>query len=147
MRDLSRLGDKLNKLKEYFATEPSLEGVYLFGSFGTPEENALSDIDFGLIFNQAGKKQELWDLMALEAVLSRILERDDVDVVNLNTAPVSIRFAAITTGELIFVRDPYKVADFREQTIDYYLDYKPILDKMQRDFMASWQEGGADDTR
>ncbi|MDI3280340.1 MAG: nucleotidyltransferase domain-containing protein, partial [Bacillota bacterium] len=142
-RNLHCLGDRLEKVKEYFAAQSSIEGVYLFGSFGTSLETPLSDIDFGLIFAEGEEDKGLWELLEIEGALSLLLEREKVDVVNLNTAPAAVRFAAISEGDLVFARDPGRVEDFREQTIDYYLDYQPVLAKMYRDYEEHLREGSS----
>jgi predicted nucleotidyltransferase len=112
--------DKKERLQKYFAGEPDIIAVYLFGSYGTERESPLSDIDFAVLFTEE-VKVDLMREMGIMAQISAILKIEEVDLVNLNQAPVLLQHEAIK-GELIFERDENQVADFEQRVLTFSYD-------------------------
>ncbi len=132
MRRNERINEMVKKIEDFFSKEKRIAAVFLFGSFGTEFENSFSDIDIGIIFMpdiQVGLEDEL----DLDARLSLFLKTDQIDLVNLNKAPIQLRFNAIKDGDLIYERDNTVTSDFIENTYRYYLDYSYHLKKLKRE--------------
>jgi len=125
------------KLRPYFKDKKNVLLVILFGSFGTPDETTLSDIDIAVLLED---KIALMDELKLSADLSIILKRDDVDLVLLRNAPVNIAHKALSTGRIIYKGDHLKVADFVEETLNAYRDYGYRLRKIDNEFDERLQE-------
>lgn len=119
------------KLLQYFKDNKSVLLVLLFGSFGSPDETAVSDIDIAVLLDD---KISLMDELKLSADLSMILKRDDVDLVLLRSAQVNIAHKALSTGRVIYKGDHLKVADFIEDTLNAYRDYGYRLRKIDHEF-------------
>lgn len=132
------LRDKLAGLRQYFASNDPIMTVYLFGSFGTPRYvPSLSDLDLAIVFDA---DQSLLEELKISAGISVLLEREDVDVVNLNQARVDLCHEIISKGEIIYERDKIKTADFVEQTLKHYFDYGIPLKEMKEEFLAGLKE-------
>lgn len=137
------LGDKLPALLDYFASNESINTVYLFGSFGTPHYViSLSDIDMAVLFDD---NISLMQELKTNANISMILQRDDVDVINLNTVRVDLCHEILSTGEIFYEKDKIRTADFVEQTLKHYFDYGIPLKKMREEFLETLKGGTAQD--
>lgn len=139
MRDLSgKLGIKLKELQEFFRNRQDIAAVYIFGSFGTEFEHQFSDLDFGIVFSTASIRFE--DELRLAALLSQLLKRDDIDIVNLNKAPINLRYRVISEGDLIIEGSYESHSDFLEQTYKRYLDFLPDLLNFRREYGEALKE-------
>ena len=78
--------EKIQKINKLFSGYPQVAAVYLFGSYGTEFQLPSSDIDIGIVFE---KTPDLKEELDLEAELSSILHSDNIDLVNLNRAPLN----------------------------------------------------------
>lgn len=97
--------------------------AYLFGSF--LEGGPFRDVDVGLYLSDTPKDNFLETGAALSQHLSRELGVP-ADVRNLNVAPVSFLYHVIR-GRLIFEKDEELRTRVVEQTIQRYLDLKPLI--------------------
>lgn len=131
MRDLSGLKNKLVDLISFFAKNENILTVYLFGSYGTKNQNALSDIDIAVLFET---NPPLLDELYISAEVCSVLGRDDVDLVNLKAAPVLLQHQIVATGEKIFERAPEHTQDFIEEMLEEHHDYAVIMQKFHEDF-------------
>lgn len=95
---------------------PELIAVYRFGSFGTPEERADSDIDLGL---QADHLLDPVMLFHLAGDLATLAGRD-VDLVDMIRCSTVMRAQIVATGELIYCRDRYLCEDFATTAYSRY---------------------------
>lgn len=139
------LQDKLPALLDYFASNDTITTVYLFGSFGTPHYvPSLSDLDLAVIFCS---DKSILEEMKISADITILLEREDVDVVNLNKARVDLCHEIISSGEIIYEKDKRKTADFVEKTLQHYFDYGISLKKIQEDFLEALKEETVTDDR
>lgn len=120
--------EKKELLKEYFINEKDIIAVYVFGSHGTDLETPLSDIDFAILFadsHEADLKRE----MEIMARLTLILKEEEIDLVNLNQAPICLQHEIIKTGDLIYEEDEAKIADFVRYVLTFYYDEKIRAEK------------------
>ena len=137
------LRDKLPLLLDYFTSDSTILTVYLFGSFGTSNYvPPLSDLDLAIVFDN---DKTLMEEMKISADISTMLEREDVDIVNLNKARVDLCHDIISTGDLIHEKDKIKTADFVEQTLKFYFDYGITLKMIREDFLESLKEDSISD--
>ncbi len=138
MRRADKLGEKLADLQEFFQNQKNIAAVYLFGSFGTEFAHSFSDIDLGIVFQPPDVG--LMNEMKLEADLTRLLNKDEIDVVNLNKAPVSLQYKAVTEGELLHEGSYEAHSDFLEMVYKRYLDYLPDLEAYEREYEKALKE-------
>jgi len=124
-------------LRSYFGTRDDVLLAILFGSFGTAEEHARSDIDIAVLLKN---DIPLMDELKMSFDLSSLLDRDDVDLVLLRSASVTISHRALSTGRVIFERDRLQTADFVEATINHYRDFGFRLKQIDADFDEKLRE-------
>lgn len=121
----------MKKLRDYFSSKPNILLAILFGSHNTEFQREDSDIDFALLFEE---NINILEEMELLKDLSRILSYENVDLTNLNKAPVSLQFEALR-GEIIYEKDFNKTSDFMEYVFKRYADFLPVIKSFERDFL------------
>jgi predicted nucleotidyltransferase len=124
-------------VRDVLAYYPAVQGIYLFGSYGTADERPDSDVDIALLLppNEAKRAGHL-ALSDLHHHLSTALSRD-VDL--LNAPLVSTVFQkAIIFGELIYCADRYAVDEFEMLTLSYYQK----LNEERAEILAEFQRTG-----
>ena len=73
---------------EYFAKRDDIIFAYLFGSYAKEKQTHLSDIDIAVYIRE--KKGISDKKLKILMDLSRLLKTDDIDLVILNEAPISM---------------------------------------------------------
>ena len=106
-------------IRTTLAYYPIVQGIYLFGSYGTTDERHDSDIDIALLL-PPGEAEQIGSLVMSDLQLQmEIALGRDVDL--LNARLVSTVFQkAIIFGELIYCADRYAVDEFEMLTLSYY---------------------------
>ena len=99
---------------------PAVQGIYLFGSYGTDDEWPDSDIDIALLLppEQSVKEENLILSQCrfdLEDALSKA-----VDLLNARQVSTVFQVEIISHGELIYCADRYAVDEFEMLVISYY---------------------------
>ncbi|MBI5298837.1 MAG: nucleotidyltransferase domain-containing protein [Deltaproteobacteria bacterium] len=96
---------------------------FLFGSVATSRANKLSDIDIAFLPKRTlTHRQE--DALFLE--ISGKFHRDDMDLVNLAEAPLSLQYSVINGGKIITCFDKKLLYNFIVKTRSLYLDTMAI---------------------
>ncbi|ADL43302.1 DNA polymerase beta domain protein region [Caldicellulosiruptor obsidiansis OB47] len=113
--------NKLPELISFFKVRDDIVAVWIVGSYGTKYQTENSDIDLAILFS---KEISFFDELDLEVQICDILQTDKVDIINLNKAPLTLQFKAISEGREIIKKDPIKVADFEEVVLDLYQDHE-----------------------
>jgi len=129
----------LKAVRDYLSRQEDIVAVYMFGSFGTEFHNKFSDLDLGVVF-QPGKLPDLGRELSIEAELSLLLGIERIDLVNLNRAPVQLRFKAVAKGTILFEADANALANFLEDTYRIYGDYQVDLETYYREYRKALQE-------
>ena len=112
-----------------------MAAVLLYGSHATPQQTPLSDIDLAVV---APPGQQL-DQLSLSGNVADLVG-DDVSLTLLNDAPLPFRFRVLADGRPLFVFDEAGLADFTEQTLHYYHDFRPDYEAMLRDYDQALRE-------
>jgi uncharacterized protein len=113
-----------------------IAAVYLFGSLATETATSLSDVDIAVLFDRRVEPEEFRRLEGeLFFELSKRLHTDEIDLVILNVAPLSIRYGVLQGRQLIYYSDQHQVIDFENETILVYLDFKPYREELNREFL------------
>lgn len=125
----------LDDLKKYFKSNSNIIAAWFIGSYGTEMQTENSDIDIALLFDQpVGIMQE----MDVSCKISEVVEFDNIDTINLLSAPITLQFKVINEGRTIYEKDYYKVCDFMEEVFNRYRDEKYYLDRFMQDFYESY---------
>jgi predicted nucleotidyltransferase len=116
--------------------DEAVVAVYFFGSFSTKNVTPLSDIDIAILYKDALEETKTSNLHAeVFGKLADLLRTEEIDLINLNTAPLSFRYNIIKDGQLIYYSNKDKVIDFHSETVTYYLDFKPYREEINRAFI------------
>lgn len=121
---------RMGALQECLRGIPGLATAYLFGSYGTPYQTPLSDVDLALVFRRDAVPSFKHELEFLGMILDALGE-EDVSVTILNRANVIFQFRVLQTGRLLHCADPIALADFVEEVLgrhaDFAIDYEAFL--------------------
>ena len=124
---------QLNALSQVGQTYPALQAIFLFGSQTDGYARPNSDIDLGLLTDDP---LTLSTRLKLEVALCQALERENLDCILLNQAPILLRFRAIQ-GQILYEKNPILVSDFMQNTMHEYYDFQHVLNTYQREFANS----------
>jgi uncharacterized protein len=114
MADLSPI------IKTILAHHPTVQAVYLFGSYGTADERPESDADIALLL-PAGEAKKAGSLVAtdLQSEISGIIGRN-VDLINLRQVSTVLQKEVIMAERRIFEGDLRAAEEFEMLTLSYY---------------------------
>jgi uncharacterized protein len=102
---------------EYY---PDVQGIYLFGSYGTADEWPDSDVDIALLIQPLeAKKTGTLVMSELHTVLESLL-RKDVDLVNLRLVSTVLQKEVVAADRRIFAGDEYAADEFEMLTLSLY---------------------------
>lgn len=99
-----------------------LVAVYLYGSYGTPFQTPLSDVDLALVFAEEQVPQARQHLELIGRI-TETLQEDDVSVTILNSAPLAFQHKVLAEGRRLLLLDEIAHADFVERTVTRYCDF------------------------
>jgi predicted nucleotidyltransferase len=106
-------------LRQVVEQMPGVRLAVLFGSAARGEEDARSDLDVGVLFEEGR------DLGAvLEVALCRATRRT-VDLVRLDSAPPLLRFEIARDGRVLVERAAHAWSDFRARAMIDWWDWAP----------------------
>ncbi|MDU9048166.1 MAG: nucleotidyltransferase domain-containing protein [Candidatus Electrothrix sp. Rat3] len=108
----------LSKAEKVWQSSPALIAAWSFGSAQDGKIAFGSDLDIALLF---AEQPEFETLCNIRADLQEVLELEDVDLMNLNSASVISAMEAIS-GTPLFCRDLGKRAEFASLISRQYED-------------------------
>ena len=130
--DVSSRWDELRRTLE---DVDGLAAVYLYGSYGTPYQTPLSDVDLALIFRRPSERS--WRQKArLTGEIMAALDEEDVSVSFLDEAPVAFQHKVIAEGRLLYLFDEEVHADFLARTFSRYSDFAVAEARFLREYDA-----------
>ncbi len=112
------------ELKKMLEADKDIIFGYLFGSYGRDNPNPLSDIDIAVYL--ADNVDLFEKKMELIGAINIILETDEVDLLILNNAPLSLQMEVISKGRLLLSKNENKRLDFMAKTYSMYCDTEPL---------------------
>lgn len=126
---------KINKeeIASLFRVYPFITAAYQFGSTARGQEGPLSDLDIAILVDDKQALSDL-ELLRIELLLAYELQRQlavsEVDLITLNRQRLSLQYAVLRTGKLIYEADPQYRISFAQKVIQAYLDFQPTLELM-----------------
>lgn len=134
---LADLGDAL-------ADVPGLIAAYLYGSYGTPDQTPLSDVDLALVF-APGEEPAPGQLLDITGRAISHLGEDDASITVLNKTNPILQFRVIDTGRLLFCRDEAALADFKAGVFtrhaDFRIDYEAFCREYDEALVEEYGDG------
>jgi predicted nucleotidyltransferase len=113
-----------------------ISAAYFFGSFGSGDVKPLSDIDLAVLFDENLNHHEMVALEnKLRVDIEEVLHTDEVDIVILNTAPLSIQYGTLNNMTMITCEDSGQMVKYFDNTVLKYLDILPYRTEMNREFV------------
>ena len=110
--------------------------VVFFGSQVTGYTHPESDIDIGVVFG-AAPKDMLKSYAGIEdALRPRFKKKARIQIVDLETTPLSLRFKAIENGKLLYAESAKYFVSYREKSALEYFDFKPVEDYCKKVFLG-----------
>ncbi|GIW48829.1 MAG: nucleotidyltransferase [Caloramator sp.] len=122
---------KISKLVDFFKDREEVEAVFVIGSYGTEYQREDSDIDFAILFN---KEVDILTELEIEANISEIISFENIDLVNLKKAPITLQKKAINEGREIYVRDFNRLCDYIEYVYKRYRDEIYFINNFYKDY-------------
>jgi predicted nucleotidyltransferase len=110
------------------SADKSLRFIALFGSHAKGKGRAKSDIDVGFLFDFDAPP----DLIELTNSVNRLLQMDNVDVVDLGKASPLLRYAAAQNGTLLYEREPGSFTRFFSLSYRMYVDTRKLREARDR---------------
>lgn len=117
---------ELEKLKPDFkkiAEKYGIDMLVLFGSQATGKTHPKSDVDIGYVSSESF---ELNTLFKIENDLSLLLQRDDVEVVNLRRISPVMKKIIADEGVLLYEKKPGTFIGYRMYAFKLYVETKPL---------------------
>jgi uncharacterized protein len=116
---------------EYLQSQSDLQFAYLFGSFAKGKTTPLSDVDIAIYLSD--KKKLLFRKIEIFGELTNILKTDEIDLVLLNTAPLTLKMKILENKQVIIDKKPFLRYRFESLVMREYFDFsfleKAILEK------------------
>jgi uncharacterized protein len=114
--------EELRKRLSPLFADKSLRFVVLFGSQAKSKGRVRSDIDVGFLFDTSP------DPIELTNNVNRLLQTDNVDVVDLGRASPLLRYAAAQNRAILYEREPGLFTRFFSLSYRQYVDTKKLRD-------------------
>ncbi len=118
---METLTPPLRAVVDVASRQPGLSLLVLHGSRARNEATSNSDWDFGYL------SDERFDPDALRADLTRVLETEHVDLVDLERASAQLRFRAARDGQILFAVDERTFPRFWHAAVEFWCDAGPLL--------------------
>ena len=119
----------------YLQSRSDIDFAYLFGSFGKGKPLPLSDVDIAIYLREALDVQE--KKMEILGVLMDLLKTDEIDLVILNEATITLRMKILESKKVIVDHNPFLRHHFESLTMREFFDFS-IVEKaiLERRFLS-----------
>jgi predicted nucleotidyltransferase len=129
----------LPDLPTLFQKWDEVVAAYLFGSHARGCVGPLSDVDVAVLFDEGADIDHIYLKLCVE--VSKALHTDEVDLLILNKAPVTLKHKVLKEGKMLFCRDEIKRIRFQVKVINDYIDTKPLRDMYNRELFKRIKKG------
>ena len=121
----SKLPDNIQELlphaQAYLRARKDVLFAYLFGSLARRKPSSLSDVDIAVYLSKYADVLE--KKMEILGRLIELLETDEIDLVILNSAPLTLRIRILETKKVIVDNAPFLRHDYESLTMREYFDF------------------------
>ncbi|MCA1797226.1 MAG: nucleotidyltransferase domain-containing protein [Geobacteraceae bacterium] len=103
----------------------NIVAIYLFGSCATGQVSPISDVDIAVLLKGNDKTDAHRFRFAFYADMSRVLQRNDIDVVILNTSKnLILQDTIVREGRLLYSADDEARIAYEVRTMHMCMDFK-----------------------
>jgi len=113
--------DRIPKAIEYLRSRSDILFAYLFGSFGRGRPLPLSDVDIAVYLKEPIDVQE--KKMEILGALIDLLQTDEIDLVILNRAPLTLKRKILDNKKAIVDNVPFQRHQYESLTMREYFDF------------------------
>lgn len=113
--------DNLPKAEAYLKSRPDVYFAYLFGSLAKGKPLPLSDVDIAVYLSESSDMLE--KKLEMLGALVDLLETDEIDLVILNEAPLTLRMKILENKKLISDNSPFLRHGYESLTMREYFDF------------------------
>jgi len=117
--------EHVDQLRSVFAEHPAVRAAYLFGSEATDRSQSNSDVDLAVVVDEG--RWDSSDKIQLITECMDAAERDRVDIVVLNGAPLVLQFEAVRPNRPLYGAADFDHGDFFSRILRMYWDFVPYL--------------------
>jgi len=110
---------KIGFLTDLFMQDSNIIFAYLFGGLARDQRKPLSDVDLVIYVNNVRRLNYL----SLFAKISEILCTDEIDLVVLNSAPVSLAGRSLQTRKMLVDKDPFLRHKYESRILREFFDF------------------------
>lgn len=111
---------KIDSLAGFFLKDSNIVFAYLFGGLLKDRQNPLRDIDVAVYVKNI-KKLEYLELFGN---IANVLGTDEIDLVILNNAPLSLTGRVLQNREVVVDKDPFLRYRYESTVLRKYFDFK-----------------------
>lgn len=111
---------RINNLKYFFAGHPEVIFAYLFGGLTKGRPSSLSDVDIAIYV----KNPKRFDYLRFYADITEFLNTEEVDLIMLNRAPISLSGRILQSKKILVDNEPSLRHKFESLTIRKFLDFQ-----------------------
>lgn len=111
--------ERIESLPEFLDKEEDVVFAYLFGGLLKEKISPLSDIDIAIYT----KNRKKFDYMEFYCRLTEFLGTEEVDLIVLNDAPISLLGRILTDRRVIIDKEPFLRHKFESLNLRKYYDF------------------------
>lgn len=115
---------RLELLKPLFLSDYRIVFAYIFGGLASGKQQPLSDVDIAVYLNSCADKAEA--KLDIIGALSDTLNTDEIDLVILNDAPISLVGRVLMKKRLIADKQPFIRHSFESLALREFFDFSRI---------------------
>jgi predicted nucleotidyltransferase len=115
------IDDLLPEAFEYLRSEKDILFAYLFGSLVDRNVGPLSDVDIAVYL--AEKVSFAEEKLEIIGNLGNMLRTDEIDLVVLNKAPLTLRMKILEKKKIIVDKEPFLRHHYESLTMRQYFDF------------------------
>ncbi|HSB05742.1 MAG TPA: nucleotidyltransferase domain-containing protein [Thermodesulfobacteriota bacterium] len=113
------IDQRIRLLTDLLTKESNITFAYLFGGLLRDRRNPLSDVDLGIYV----KSTKGLDYLALFKRVSEILSTDEIDLVILNSAPISLSGRILQKRRILIDKDPFLRHRYESRILREFFDF------------------------
>lgn len=117
----ANIEDLLIHAQTYLRARKDVRFAYLFGSLARRRPSDLSDVDIAVYLSEDADFLE--KKMEILGKLIELLETDEIDLVILNSAPLTLRMSILETKQVIVDNVPFLRHAYESLTMREYFDF------------------------
>ena len=110
---------KIDLLTDLFMEDSNIIFAYLFGGLARNKRRPLSDVDLGIYV----KNIKGLNYLSLFSKISKILCTDEIDLVVLNSAPISLAGRSLQKRKILIDKDPFLRHKYESRILREFFDF------------------------